>query len=137
MPVAPELSAYEKNRIKKLNPHLAVEWDNIERKWIILFNDHINHPHVIMYATHQEMQDSRTLRQMQKNLYYSQQSYLRMARKMLQRASASHEHTRAHDSDETRQMIKEIDPVLRSLKDAGRSSHGKSKFKFQGFGEGK
>ena len=137
MPVAPMLSAFDQNQVLNLNPHLYLKWHKYEHMWGIWFNDHINPNHLVMFATHIQMQSGYPREQMRKNLYYRQQSYLKRAEKMLQRAQTHKAHTQAHLDDETDQFAKqELDAPLRTLKSAGTSSHGDSKFKFSGFGEG-
>jgi len=137
MPVAPALSAFNQNQVLALNPHLYLKWSWLEEKWGIWFNDHINPNHLVMFATHMQMQSGYPRQQMQKNLYYRQKSYEKMAWKALQRAQVYKAHGQAHLDDEVDQFAKQdLDPVLRSLKSAGTSSHGDSRFKFPGYGDG-
>lgn len=133
----PTLSAFDQNQVLALNPHLYLKWSWFEEKWGVWFNDHINSNHLVMFATHMQMQNGYAKQQMQKNLYYRQKSYKRMVAKMLQREQVYKAHQQAHQDDEVDQFAKQdLDPVLRSLKSAGTSSHGDSKFKFAGLGEG-
>ncbi len=82
--------------------------------------------------------NSSALRNLQFNIWVATGEYHKWAKRELDKEGYRREKRDADEYDEALQAGKEIAPLLRTMKDAGTTSiHGRSKFRFPGFGDSK
>ncbi len=81
---------------------------------------------------------SSALEKLRFNIWVATGEYHKWCKRELNKEGYRREKREADEYDETLQAGKEVAPLLRTMKDAGTTSiHGKSKFRFPGYGDSK
>lgn len=127
-------------QLNQINTQLEVHWEKKLDKWSIWGRNKHGMPYMALLIKNDDGSyrppDGRTLAQIRYNMWWSTRIRDRIW-KMQNKYETMLEKTDEKLEDDSYQMGKEIAPVLRSLADAGTSSHGKSKFMHPGFGKSK
>jgi len=131
MPVAPHLPKSVNKKLHLINPHFTAKWNGWYEKWDVWFNDTIKIPYVVIRT---DVIDERTYKQLRYAMWWSQHIKYNMT-KGEQQTEKIKEKKLEDEEDKFNEMGKEVAPLLRSLKDAGTSSHGNSVTMFPGFGK--
>ena len=132
MPVAPHLQSSVKKKLLELNSHFLVRWNGCFEKWDIWFNDTIKMPYIVLRTP---FIDNNTYKQLRyamwisQNLKYHLEKGLKKSEELKEKKLKSEEKT-FYD------MGMEVAPLIRTLANAGASSHGRSVTMFPGFGTG-
>ena len=132
MPVVPYLPKSVNKKLCKLNPHFSARWNSYYEKWDIWFNDTIKMPYIVLRTPYI---DANTYKQLQYAMWISQHIKYHIT-KGLDQSEGIKAKKLKNEEDTFRQLGKEAAPLLRTLTDAGRSSHGNSVTMFPGFGTG-
>jgi len=132
MPVAPYLSGSVNKRLRKMNPNLSARWNSHYEKWDIWFNDTIKIPYIVLRTT---SIDESTYKQLYYILWICQHLKYHIT-KGLNQSEEIRAKKLKDEEDMFYQLGKEAAPLLRTLADAGKSSHGRSVTMFPGFGTG-
>ena len=134
MPCRPFMPHCTERKLKEISPYLEAKWSFHLEKWEIWFvcSTASSPPYIIMTVP---QITAETYRELRRSFWWSQKIKYNM-NVMLEKQEQYKAKTLANEEDDHMQMGKEVAPLLRTLKDAGTSSHGKSKFKFPGYGEG-
>ena len=136
MPIAPRLEAIIAKKLREINPHLVAKWHRKFERWEIWFDhDTSKLPRYIILTTNKIT--SETFDDLRKSFWYSQRGYKQFLLKTQYEAEQRKKKAEEDEFDTHYQMGKEAVPLLKTLKDAGASSHGQSKFMFHGYGEGR
>ncbi len=134
MSISPTLSKTMKHALYGINPHLEAKWNARLERWEIWFNDKIREPYIIVVTKNHF--DRRILDEVRHSFWFSQhikQNSIEMQNK----AEYAKIKRDEYNHDNFLEVSKEAEPLLKSLADAGTSSHGRSKTMFQGIGTGK
>ncbi len=127
--IVPELSETNKRMLKQINPNLEAKWHRRFARWEIWFNNHCGQmPYIIANA--KEI-DGRLFDELRHAFWWSQH-IKHNAYDMYQKSLEVKAKKLKEEDDVHYQMGKEVAPLLKSLKDAGNSSYGNSKFMFPG-----
>ncbi len=134
MSCSPMIPYGTERKLKEISPYLQAKWSSHLEKWEIWFicSTAESPPYIIMTVpqiTAETYLDLRRSFWWSKKIKYNMNV---MNEKLEQRTAK----TLADEEDEHMEMGKEIAPLLRTMKDAGTSSHGSSKTKFSGYGAG-
>lgn len=132
MPVAPYLQKSVSKKLRELNPHLCARWNGHYEKWDIWFNDKIKIPYIVLRTSSIGAQ---TYQQVRYALWISQQIKYHI-QKGLEQSKEINKKRLKDEEDEFYRMGMEVAPLLRSLANAGNSSHGRSVTMFPGIGTG-
>jgi len=132
MPVTPHLSRSVTKKLQLINPHFFAKWNGHYEKWDIWFNDTIKLPYIILRTS---IIDDTTYKQVRYALYISQHLKYNIGKGVEQSEKIIAKKLK-DEEDDFCQMGKEIAPLLRTLANAGRSSHGRSVTMFPGYGTG-
>jgi hypothetical protein len=134
MGICPTVSHAVKHELCSINPHLEARWDRRLERWEVWFNDKIKEPYIISVSKNHI--DKRTIEEVRHAFWFSQHLKHNMV-DMQNEAEYAREKRYEKNLDDFTEVSKEAEPMIRSLVDAGTSSHGKSKTMFAGIGEGK
>jgi hypothetical protein len=127
--IEPILSTTDRRMLRHINPHLEAKWNRRFVRWEIWFDAHCGKmPYII--ATAKEI-DGRIFDELRHAFWWSQHILHNMI-DMNEKANRIKEQKLKKEEELHYDMGKEIAPLLRSMKDAGTSSHGNSKFMFPG-----
>ena len=132
MPVAPHLPKSVNKRLEKINSHFSARWNGHYEKWDIWFNDTIKIPYIVLRTTHI---DNSTYKQLRYAMWISQNLKYH-AKKGLDQSREINQKRLKDEENKFYEMGREVAPLLRTLADAGKSSHGRSVTMFPGIGKG-
>jgi len=134
MPVCPTLSHSVKHELRGISPHIEPKWNARLERWEIWFNDHLKEPYIIVVTKNHF--DKRVIDQIRYDFWWSR-DIKNNSIKMQNEAEYAKIKRDEQLNDDFVQVSKETEPLVKSLIDAGSSSHGESKFMFPGVGESK
>ena len=132
MPVAPYLPKSINKKLRELNPHFRARWNGHYEKWDIWFNDKIKIPYIVLRTPSIGAQSYQQLRYA---MWLSQRLKYHYNKGFEQSEDINKKRLK-DEEDEFYQMGMEVAPLLRSLANAGNSSHGRSTTMFPGIGTG-
>ena len=132
MPVCPHLDKSIKKKLHAINPHFEIRWNGHYEKWDIWHKDLYGIPYIVLRTS---IIDSRTYQQLRYAMWISNH-----IKYHLNKSDAKYEELKEKklkdEEDKFNEMGKEVAPLLRSLHNAGKSSHGRSVTMFPGIGTG-
>jgi len=119
------------------------KWDEENGRWVIVqhkigwSNDWLVMAVVNPDGSYRPI-DSSTILDFQRNVWVATGEFRKWCRRELNKEGYRREKREANEYDDALQAGKEIAPLLRTIKDAGKNSiHGESTFMFPGHGESK
>jgi len=130
--VKPELPKGVLTRLWNINPHFLVKWDWHGECWQIWHKDLDGVPYVAA-TTHSF--NERFYDNLRFGMWWSMHA-MRNAKELNEKRKYAVAKKKKQERELFEDLGKEVRPLMRSLADAGTSSHGKSKFMFEGFGNG-
>ncbi len=135
----PYLDQVYRSKLSQLNSHLSFRWNGQFGLWEIWFDNKAREPYIVLKVTNFDGSyrpvDGRVFNDIREAFCFSQDIKRNMY-EMEHRAKLKREKMEADNYDSHYQMGKDVAPLMKTLVDAGTSSHGTSKTKFAGFGEG-
>lgn len=126
-----------------ISPVFDFKWDSLHGYWIIVQHKVGQPDWVVMAVTNANREyrdiDSSVFKDLRFAIMVaSHGGYREWSQKEQNRTLVTQEKRKQHEYEEALQAGKEVAPLLRSIADAGTTSiHGRSKFRFPGFGESK
>jgi hypothetical protein len=126
--IVPKLTPLQNKRFRELNPHLDARWNRRFARWEIWWDDKIKRPYIVATA---DVIDARIYDEIRHALWFSQRIRKNIYR-MHETGKKIREKKLRDEEDVHLQLGKEVAPLLRTMKDAGTSSHGRSKTRFPG-----
>ena len=133
----PNLPKEESRKLRAISQHLSFQWNAYAGYWEVWFDNKLNEPYIVARVTDDHKStyrpiDNRVYEELKKAFWESQRRWIERRVEMERKAEYAHQKREEYEYDMHYQSAKEIVPVLRTLHDAGNSSHGKSKFLWQG-----
>jgi len=129
MPCCPHLDRTVKEKLRAVNHNLSIRWNGHYEKWDIWSKDLYGIPYIVLRTP---VIDARTYDQLRYAMWWSQHIAYNMSKNM-QKAEENKEKRLKDEENKFYDMGMEVAPLLRTLKDAGTSSHGRSVTMFPGF----
>jgi hypothetical protein len=132
MMIIPTIGRADRTRLHHINPHLEARWNRRFARWEIWFDAHCGKmPYIIEVSDLPNPFDDRLFTSLRHAFWFSQ-NIVKNVERMNREFRKKQEKKLADEEDMHYQLGKEVAPLLRSMKDAGNSSHGNSKFLFPG-----
>lgn len=127
--ICPKLTSEHKRRLQGINRHLEAKWNRRFLRWDIWFDNHCGKaPYIVESAG---VIDDRLFTSLRHAFWFSQ-NIMRNVARMNDDFKRTQAKKLKDEEDLHLDMGKEVAPLLRTMKDAGTSSHGNSKFLFPG-----